>query len=288
MPRIAYVNGRYAPLDQASVSIEDRGYQFADGVYEVFMVVDGKVWDEEGHLARLKRSLRELRIEAPIGDRPLRAVLRELLKRNRLSSALVYLQATRGAAPRNHAFPTEPVPPALVLTAKPWNLDKANAAAAKGVKLVSQPDIRWGRVDIKTVGLLPNCLAKQAAVEAGAQEALLVRDGFVTEGASTNAWIIDDKGDIITRPLSNDILGGITRQNLFDCAELLQMRIVERAFTLEEAKAAREAFITAATLFVTPVIAIDGKKIGTGEPGPLARRLRETYISLASKAARPA
>lgn len=288
MPRIAYVNGRYLPIADASVSIEDRGYQFADGVYEVFMVVDGKVWDEEGHLARLKRSLGELRIDAPLGDGALRAIIRELLKRNRLRSALVYLQATRGVAPRNHPFPVEPVAPALVLTAKRWDLDKANAAAEKGVMLLSQPDIRWGRVDIKTVALLPNCLAKQAAVEAGAQEALLVRDGYVTEGASTNAWIVDSKGDLITRPLSNDILGGITRKTVIACAEKLQMRVVERPFTLDEVKAAQEAFITAATLFVTPAIAIDGKKIGNGAPGPIARRLRETYISLASAAARSA
>lgn len=288
MPRIAYVNGRYLPIADAFVSIEDRGYQFADGIYEVFMVVDGKVWDEPGHLTRLKRSLRELRIETPLGDGALRAVIREILKRNRLQSALVYLQATRGVAPRNHAFPKPAVAPSLVITAKRWDLEKANAIAAKGVRLVSQPDIRWGRVDIKTVGLLPNCLAKQAAAESGAQEALLIRDGYVTEGASTNAWIIDDKGELITRPLGNDILGGITRQTVMACAEKLQMRVVERPFTLDEVKKAREAFITAATLFVTPAISIDGHKIGAGAPGPLARRLRETYISLASEAARPA
>lgn len=288
MPRIAYVNGRYLPLAEASVSIEDRGYQFADGVYEVLMVVDGRVWDEEGHVVRLARSLRELRIDAPMSDAALRLVVREVLKRNRLASALVYLQVTRGVAPRNHAFPTTWVPPSLVVTAKPWSLEKANAAAAKGVKLVSRPDIRWGRVDIKTVGLLPNCLAKQAAVEAGAQEALLVRDGYVTEGASTNAWIIDAKGDLVTHPLADRILGGVTRKTLIACAEKLQMRVVERPFTLEEAMNAREAFITAATLFVTPVVSIDGKKIGDGAPGPLARRLRETYIAAASATARTA
>lgn len=286
MSRIAYVNGRYLPLSEACVSIEDRGYQFADGIYEVFMVVDRKVWDEAGHLARMKRSLRELRIESPLGDGALRAVIRELLRRNRLHSALVYLQATRGVAPRNHAFPSPDVSPALVLTAKRWDFDKANAVAARGVKLISQPDIRWGRVDIKTIGLLPNCLAKQAAVEAGGQEALLIRDGAITEGASTNAWIIDAKGDIITRPLGDDILGGITRQTVIACAEALQLRVVERAFTLDEVKAAREAFITAATLFVMPAVAIDGKKIGDGAPGPITRRLRETYINLAAAAAR--
>lgn len=288
MPRIAYVNGRYTPLGEASVSIEDRGYQFADGVYEVFMVVDGKVWDEAGHVTRLKRSLGELQIDAPLGEGALRNIIRELLKRNRLRSALVYLQVTRGVAPRNHAFPNPPVAPSLVITAKRWDLEKANAVAAKGVKLISRPDIRWGRVDIKTVGLLPNCIAKQAATEAGAQEALLVRDGVVTEGASTNAWIVTTDGELITRPLGNDILGGVTRKNLIACAEKLQMRVVERPFTLREVEAAAEAFITAATLFVTPAISIDGKKIGAGVPGPVARRLRETYIAMASEAARPA
>ncbi|MBY0423683.1 MAG: D-amino-acid transaminase [Parvularculaceae bacterium] len=288
MPRIAYVNGRYLPIREATVSIEDRGYQFADGVYEVLMVVDGRVWDEEGHMTRLARSLRELRIDAPMREASLRAVVRQVLRRNRLSNALVYMQVTRGVFPRNHAFPTSPVPPALVVTAKPWSLDKANAAAAKGVHLLSRPDIRWGRVDIKTIGLLPNCLAKQAAVEAGAQEALLVRDGYVTEGASTNAWIVDANGDLVTRPLGDDILGGITRKTLIACAEALQMKVVERPFTLDEVANAREAFISAATLFATPAISIDGKNIGDGRPGPIVRRLRETYIAQASALARTA
>lgn len=285
MSRIAYVNGRYAPIDAATVSIEDRGYQFADGVYEVLLVVDGRIWDEAGHMTRLARSLRELRIEAPMSDAAIRLIVREVVKRNRLTSALVYMQVTRGVASRNHAFPSPEVRPAFVVTAKRFDLEKANAAAAKGVKVISAPDIRWGRVDIKTVALLPNCLAKQAAVEAGAQEAVLHCGGVITEGASTNFWMIDKDGVLVTHPLTNDILGGITRQTVIACAERLQIRVVERAFTVEEAKTARELFITAATLLVTPVVSFDGVTIGGGAPGPIARRLRETYLDLAREIA---
>lgn len=277
MPRIAYVNGRYVPHGDAMVHVEDRGYQFADGVYEVCCVVDGAYFDLDGHLERLDRSLRELRIAAPMDHAALKVVMREIVRRNRLTNALVYMQVTRGVASRNHPFPANETAPALVLTARRFDFSQGDAKAARGIRLISQPDIRWGRVDIKTVGLLPNVLARQAATEAGAGEALLVRDGVVTECSASNAWIIDDDGALVTHPKGDHILGGITRQTVIACAEELQIRVVERPFTIAEAKAAREAFITSATSFVTPVIAIDGSTIGDGKPGPIAARLREAY-----------
>lgn len=278
MPRIAYVNGAYTPIEDASVHIEDRGYQFADGIYEVVLHVGGRFWDLDGHLKRWARSLAELQIRAPMSEGALRIVIRKLIEKNRLKDCMVYMQATRGVAPRNHPFPAPDTAPALVLTAKPIDLEKLNAKASKGVSVITAPDIRWGRVDIKTVGLLPNCLAKEEAVRAGAAEAWLVRNGKVTEGSSSNAWIVDDKGQLITHPLGEEILGGITRQTAIACAESLQMKVVERAFTVEEALKAREAFITSAMNLVTPVIAIDGRKIGDGAPGPVTTRLRAAYV----------
>ena len=278
MPRIAYVNGAYVPLEDASVHIEDRGYQFADGIYEVVLRVGGRFWDLEGHLKRWARSLSELEIRAPISEAALRTVIAKLVEKNRLGDCMIYMQATRGVASRNHPFPAADTAPALVLTAKPIDLEKLNARASKGVAVITRPDIRWGRVDIKTVGLLPNCLAKEAAVRENAVEAWLVKDGKVTEGSSSNAWIVDDKGQLITHPLGHEILGGITRQTAIACAESLQMKVVERAFTVDEALKAREAFITSAMNLVTPVIAIDGKKVGEGAPGPVATRLRARYV----------
>ena len=283
MSRIAYVNGQYVPHSKAMVHIEDRGYQFADGIYEVAMVVGGRYWDLEGHLGRLDRSLRELRMPAPMEHSALKVVMNEVVRRNRLKDALVYMQVTRGVAPRNHAFPPEGTPPALVITARRYSIDQGDAKAEKGVAVITQPDIRWGRVDIKTVGLLPNALAKQAANEAGAYEALLVRDGYVTECSSSNAWIVDETGALITHPKGNSILGGITRQTAIACAEELQIKVIERPFTVEEAKAAPEAFITSATSFVTPVVSIDGARIGAGKPGPVALRLREAYKAKAAR-----
>mgnify|MGYP003700428021 CR=1 FL=1 len=277
MSRVAYVNGRYTPLREASVHIEDRGYQFADGIYEVCIVVGGRFYDFDGHFERYERSLRELRMAAPIGRPALEIVIRQLLKKNCLRDALVYIQVTRGVAPRNHAFPVDEIEPALIITARRFNLNESDAKARRGVKVITQPDIRWGRVDIKTVGLLPNALAKQAASEAGAAEALLVRDGFVTECSASNAWIVDKSGALITHPKGNQILGGITRQTTIACAEELQIRVEERPFTIEEAKAAPEAFLTSATSFVMPIIAIDEAVIGSGAPGPVATRLREAY-----------
>ncbi len=278
MPRIAYVNGAYTPLSDAAVSVEDRGYQFADGVYEVVLFVAGRFWDLDGHLKRWARSLAELEIKAPMSEGALRVVIAKLIEKNRLKDCMIYMQATRGVASRNHPFPPAGTAPALVMTAKPIDLEKLDAKAAKGVTVITAPDIRWGRVDIKTVGLLPNCLAKEAAARVGAAEAFLVKDGKVTEGSSSNAWIVDDKGQLITHPLGTEILGGITRQTAIACAESLQMKVVERAFTVDEALSAPEAFITSAMNLVTPVISIDGKKIGGGAPGPVAARLRAAYV----------
>jgi D-alanine transaminase len=284
MPRIAYVNGAYLPLADAAVHIEDRGYQFADGIYEVALFVDGRFWDLDGHLARWRRSLSELKIAEPMSERALRLVAARLVAMNRHRDCYIYMQATRGVAPRNHAFPIEGTRPSLVMTVKPLNLAKLNGVAAKGIAVVTAPDIRWGRVDIKSTALLPNVLAKEAAKQKGATEAWLVKGKIVTEGSSSNAWIVDEKGVLVTHPLANEILGGITRQTVIDCAEALQMKVVERPFTIDEALKAREAFITSATNLVTPVISIDGRAIGAGAPGPTAVRLRQAYIDHCSAA----
>jgi D-alanine transaminase len=259
------------------VHIDDRGYQFADGIYEVCLVIGGRYWDMEGHLARMERSLGALRIRMPMGVASLKVVMNEVLRRNRLSDALVYIQVTRGVAPRNHPFPTDEVAPALIMTARRFDLDQSDAQAAKGVGVITAPDIRWGRVDIKSISLLPNVLAKQAAVEAGAAETWLVSDGKVTEGSSSNTWIVTNDGVLVTHPKGHDILGGITREMALACAKGLQMRIEERAFSVSEAQNAAEAFITSATNLVTPVVQIDGVKIGDGAPGRVALRLREAY-----------
>ncbi len=284
MAATAYVNGSFVPMRDALVPIEDRGYQFADGIYEVCLYIDGRYWDLDGHLTRMERSLRELRMAAPMSREALQIVMAELVRRNRLKNALVYIQATRGVAPRNHAFPPPQTPPSLVMTAKRFDLDGSDAIAAKGVGVITQPDIRWGRVDIKTVSLLPNVLAKQAAREAKAAEAWLVRDGVVTEGSSSNAWIVDSDGTLITHPKGFEILGGITRETALACAADLQIKVHERPFTVNEAKSAAEAFITSATNLVTPVVSVDGAPIGDGAPGPVAMRLREAYKLRARRA----
>jgi D-alanine transaminase len=287
MSRIAYVNGRYLPHAQAAVSIEDRGFQFADGVYEYFAVFAGRLADADGHFARLWRSLGELRIEPPISEAALAMILRETIRRNRVVDGAAYVQVTRGVAPRDHAFPSPDVPPSLVVTAKPVDYAAAAARAANGVAVLTQPDLRWARCDIKSVGLLPNVLAKQAARQAGAYEAWLVDDqGLVTEGASTNAWIVDAQGVLRTCSTDANILRGVTRQTLLGLFSAAGVVFEARAFTVEEAKAAREAFITAASTFVMPVTAIDGAMIGDGRPGPLALRLRDLYLSNARATAR--
>jgi D-alanine transaminase len=279
MSRIAYVNGRYVPHGEAGVHIEDRGFQFGDGVYEYFAVLDGRLADFRGHVERLWRSLSELRIAAPMSEAALKVVLHETIRRNRVRQGSVYVQVTRGVAPRDHPFPDPAPPPSLIVTAKPIDLTIGEARAAKGVEVLTQPDMRWGRCDIKTVGLLPNVLAKQAAREAGAYEAWLVDElGFVTEGSSTNAWIVDEHGVLRTRDTNANILRGVTRKGLIEIAEAAGVPVSQRPFTVEEAKRAKEAFITAASTFVMPVIAVDGVKIGDGLPGPVAKRLRALYL----------
>jgi len=284
MSRVAYVNGRYLPHGEAMVHIEDRGFQFADAVYEVWAVLDGRLTDAEGHLVRLERSLSELRIGWPRSRAALLTVVRETVRRNRIRDGLAYLQVTRGVARRDHPFPSPAPQPTVVVTAKALDLGAMEAKADKGVTVISQPDQRWGRCDIKTVSLLPNVLAKQAAREAGAYEAWLIdQDGLVTEGASTNAWIVDANGALRTRDTGANILRGITRATLIELAREIQIRVDERPFSLEEAKTAREAFLTAASAFVTPITAIDGVLVGDGRPGPVTRRLRALYLDHARR-----
>ncbi|MFN8830032.1 MAG: D-amino-acid transaminase [Labrys sp. (in: a-proteobacteria)] len=286
MSRIAYVNGRYVPHREAAVHIEDRGYQFADGIYEVCEVYGGLLVDETRHLARMKRSLDELRIAMPMTLPALKVVLRETIRRNRVHDGMVYLQVTRGVARRDHVFPSADTPPAIVVTAKSIDRKKGNAAAENGISVITTPDNRWDRVDIKSVGLLPNCMARQAAKEVGAKEAWFVdRDGFVTEGAATNAWIITKDGKLVTRPAEFGILRGVTRTTLFDLAAKEKLTIEERPFTVAEAKAAREAFISAATTLIMPVVKIDDTVIGNGKPGSMALRLRAEFHSHAEMAA---
>ncbi len=278
MSRIAYVNGRYLPMRAAKVHVEDRGYQFGDGVYEVCEVRGGRLIDERRHLDRLKRSLAELRIRPPMSPAALGIVLREVIARNRIGYGIVYLQVTRGVARRDHAFPAPELRPSVVVTARALNSARNEALAAAGIAVVSVPDIRWGRVDIKTIGLLPNVLARQAAIERGARDAWFVdQAGTVTEGASSNAWIVTLAGTIVTRPADDAILRGITRTVVLEAIKTLGLAIEERAFTLEEAYAAREAFVTAASQIVLPVVRIDGRPIGDGKPGPVATALRREF-----------
>ena len=282
MSRVAYVNGRFAPHAQASVHVEDRGFQFADGVYEVWAVLDGRLADPAGHFERLERSLEELRIERPMTRAALLSVLRETVRRNGVRNGLVYLQVTRGTAPRDHPFPPAGTPPTVVVTARSVPLEALDARAASGVAVITVPETRWSRCDIKTVGLLPNVLAKQAAREAGAFEAWFVDElGFVTEGGSTNAWIVDADGVLRTRDTNANILRGVTRKTLIDLAREKGLEVAERPFTVDEAKAAREAFLTSASAFVTPIVRIDGAAVGEGRPGPVTQRLRALYLEQA-------
>ncbi len=282
MSRIAYVNGQYLPHADARVHVEDRGYQFSDGVYEVCEVHDGHLVDETRHMARLARSLRELRIREPMSAKAFGHVLRETVRRNRVRNGLVYLQVTRGVARRDHPFPKGDVKPAVVVTARSLDPRKGEKSAENGIGVITVPENRWERVDIKTVGLLPNVLARQAAEEAGAQEAWFVdKDGNVTEGSATNAWIVDKDGRLITRPAESGILRGITRTVVVDVARDEGVEIVERPFTVEEAKTAREAFVTSATKLVMPVVKIDDAVIGNGKPGSIATKLRELFYTQA-------
>ncbi len=279
MSRIAYVNGRYVPHGQAAVHIEDRAYQFADGVYEVCEVRGGRLVDEKRHMARLKRSLGELRIGWPLRPAALAVVLREVVRRNRVGNGIVYLQVSRGVAPRNHAFPPKDVAPAIVVTAHGVNVAELARRAEEGVSVITVPENRWERVDIKSTSLLPNVLAKQKARESGAFEAWFVdAQGFVTEGSSTNAWIVTSDGTIVTRSAEAGILRGITRTGVLDVAAGTALAVEERPFSVAEALAASEAFLTSASLKVTAVIRIDGMLIGSGRPGPVADRLRRLFI----------
>ncbi|HEX4043408.1 MAG TPA: D-amino-acid transaminase [Xanthobacteraceae bacterium] len=278
MSRIAYVNGRYLPFRDAKIHVEDRGLQFADAVYEVCEVRGGRLVDERRHMARLERSLGELRMRLPMSLSALGIVLRELVRRNRIDYGLVYLQISRGVARRDPAFPSANLPPTVVATARPLNMARNETLAQKGIAVISVPDNRWGRVDIKTVGLLPNVLARQAAIDCGARDAWFVdQDGKVTEAASANAWIVLPGGRLVTRHADHAILRGVTRMVTFEAVKAQGLTVEERAFTLEEARTAREAFETSATQIVMPVVSIDGHRIGDGKPGPVARALREAF-----------
>lgn len=286
MSRIAYVNGRYVRHSQASVHIEDRGYQFADAVYEVWSVFGGRIADAKGHLDRLWRSLDALQIRAPMSESALLAILFETIRRNHLQEGLVYLQISRGVAPRDHSFPSDLIKPAIVITTKPVDRASAEQKARIGIKVYSAPDLRWGRCDIKTVGLLPNVLAKQASKAKGGGEAIFVdKDGFVTEGGSTNVWILRPDGRLQTRDTGANILRGVTRLNLIELARAAGYEVIEAPFTLDEMKAASEAFVTAASSFVLPVKSVDDHTIGFGRNDQIALKLRELYLERARELA---
>jgi D-alanine transaminase len=278
MSRIAYVNGRYVPHGRAMVHIEDRGYQFADGVYEVCEVRGGHLVDERRHMQRLARSLGELRIAPPMPPSAIGVILREVVRRNRVGEGIVYAQVTRGVAARDHGFPEKELPSSLVVTAKELPVAPRHRRAEHGVAVITVPDNRWERVDIKTIALLPNVLAKQAAHDAGAFEAWFVDGGgFVTEGSSTNAWIVNADGILVTRQAGRGILKGITRTVVFDIVGEEGLHLEERPFSLSEALAAREAFLTSASTAVTPIVTINGTAVGNGKPGPVAKHLRQIF-----------
>lgn len=284
MPRIAYVNGAYVRHSEAAVHVEDRGYQFADGVYEVCEVRHGCIVDLGRHLDRLDRSLNELRISWPMGRAPLIRVIREVLRRNRVLNGLFYLQVTRGVARRDHVFPAGDIRPSIVVTAKQTDGAAIARKNAEGISAITLLENRWDRVDIKTVGLLPNVLARQKAKEQGAQEAIFVdAEGMVKEGAATNVWIVDGDGTLRTRPAEHGILRGITRATLMDVAKTLGLPFEERAFSVEEMLAAREVFITAATSICFPVVSVDGRIIGNGHPGSIAQNIRDAFFDVAEK-----
>ena len=283
MSRIVYVNGEYLPEEEAKVSVFDRGFLFADGVYEVTSVLGGRLLDFEGHARRLARSLAELEMASPVTEAELLAIHRELVARNGVEDGLVYLQITRGAADRDFVFPEGAAPTIVLFTqSKPGLAD--SPAAKTGIRIISIDDLRWGRRDIKTVQLLYPSMGKMMAKKAGADDAWMVEDGYVTEGTSNNAYIVAG-GKIVTRHLGNEILHGITRAAVLRFAREAQMEVEERAFTLDEAKAADEAFITSASTFVMPVVEIDGAQLGDGSPGRVAPRLREIYLEESLKSA---
>ncbi len=282
MTRCIYVNGQYRAYADALVHAEDRGFQFGDGVYEVMEVRDGRLIDQERHLARLSRSLSELKIPQPMTGAAMLRVLSEVVHRNRVHDGLVYLQVTRGAAPRDFALLDAAHPTTFVCLARPLNHAKVAAKAKVGIGVKTMPEARWNRCDLKTVMLLPSVLAKDAAKAEGAGEAWFVDPaGFVTEGASSNAWIITAAGELVTRPIGHDILAGVTRATLMDVATQLQLKVTERTFTVSEALAAKEAFLTSASNILMPVVRIDGKPVGNGKPGPIGERLRAAFHDVA-------
>ena len=278
MSRIAYVNGRYVPLRDAVVNVEDRGYQFSDGVYEVCEVRGGKLIDERRHIERLQRSLSELRIAMPMAPESLGVIMREVVRQNRVRFGIVYLQITRGVSRRDHAFPPPGTRPAMVVTARNMNFAQSEKLAAEGVAVISVPENRWDRVDIKSVSLLPNVLAKQTAREQGAREAWFVdKPGFVTEGSSSNAWIVTRNNTVVTRHVDHAILKGITRTVVLDIIAAQGLKLDVRPFTMDEAYQAKEAFITSASQTVMPVVKIDGRPVGNGAPGLIASALRRDF-----------
>jgi D-alanine transaminase len=279
MSRIVYVNGEFVPEADAKVSVFDRGFMFADGVYEVSSVLRGKLIENNGHMVRLRRSLSELEMPSPATDEEIEAIQKELIKRNNLDEGLVYLQVTRGAADRDFAYP-KGVTPTLVMFTQAKNV-LGNPISETGISVITVEDIRWGRRDIKTVGLLAPCMAKMQAKAAGADDAWMVEDGCITEGSSNNAYIVTDNGTIVTRQIGHEILNGITRRAVLALAEKHSYKVEERLFTVEECYNAAEAFVTSATLFVQPVVKIDDKQIGDGRPGLVAQQLRELYIGMA-------
>jgi D-alanine transaminase len=282
--RIAYINGRYLPRSEARVSFEDRGYLFADGVYEVCEVRGGRLIDERRHMERLLRSLHELQIALPMKLPALSVVLHEVVRRNGVRDGIVYLQITRGVAKRDHAFPPAGTKPAIVVTASRIDPARTDTLAAEGIAVITLPDNRWDRVDIKSVALLPNVLAKQAAKEQGAREAWFVaQDGTITEGSSSNAWIVTRDGALVTRKADRAILRGITRTVLLDMLAAHNLVLDERPFTVAEARGAREAFITSASQTVMPVVRIDGRPVGNGAPGLVATALRRDFHRFAEK-----
>jgi D-alanine transaminase len=280
MSRIVYVNGAFLPEEEAKVSVFDRGFLFADGVYEVTPILNGRLIENPPHMARLQRSLDALKMPSPVPLAEIPAIMEELVRRNGVEEGTIYLQVTRGAADRDFVFPDEPKP-SLVMFTQARNI-RDTKAAREGVRVVSMPDIRWGRRDIKTVQLLAASMAKTAAKEAGVDDAWMVQDGFVTEGTSNNVWIVTREGVLVTRQLSTEILHGITRGAVMKLAAEAQLRVEERPFTVAEAQAAAEAFYTSASAFVTPVVEVDGVRLGEGRPGPVARRLREIYLDAAA------
>lgn len=278
MSRIVYVNGRYVPEEEATISIFDRGFLFADGVYEVSSILRGKLIDNAVHLARLRRSLKELEMDSPASDEEIETIQKELIARNQVEEGMVYLQITRGVAERAFPFP-QGITPSLVMFTRAYSVIDIPKAES-GISVITTPDIRWGRRDIKTIGLLAPCMAIMIAKAAGADDAWLVENGYVNEGTSNNAYIVTRSGTLVTRHLGTEILHGVTRKAVLRLTEEAQINMEERSFTVEEAYDAEEAFITSATAIVIPVVKIDGKQIGDGKPGPISRQLRKLYFRM--------